>query len=244
MLTWSSRTWTDFRRPPVRAMLVAGAIEQHGPHLPLVTDVLIPERLAQATATSAEVTLLPTLPFGARSHTRTGGGDHFPGGLFVPDRVLEDVVESVVIDAVDAGVGEVFVLSWHYENAQPLWSACRAAHAQRPKSRVTLIDSPGDLMPSSLIDDYPGTFPGWAAEHAAVVETSLMMHLAPELVRDDSLPDKIEYDERPWDVWPDDGRSVPASGVFAPVTGSTAVYGARLFDSMVQGLTQVVTSGT
>lgn len=240
MHRWASATWTEIRDIAGKALLVVGAIEQHGPHLPLSTDVLIPERLAQAATEGTDVALIPTLPFGARSHPRTGGGARFPGGLFLDDSVLTNAIENLVSDAVASGAENVYVLSWHYENSAPLWQGCRAAHLSTG-ARVTLIDSPGDLMDPALIStDYPGEFPGWAAEHAAVVETSLMLYLAPELVRTSAIPvDKPEL-PKPWDLFPEESMTIPDNGVFAPAHASSSEFGQRLFDSMTEGLSRLI----
>jgi creatinine amidohydrolase len=150
------------------------------------------------------------------------------------------VIENIVGDAVASGAEDMFVLSWHYENSAPLWQGCRSAH-RSTGVRTTLIDSPGDLMDPTLVStEYPGDFPGWAAEHAAVVETSLMLHLAPELVRKEAIPDGEPHLPKPWDRWPESDMAIPDDGVFAPAAASSAEYGQRLFASMTEGLSRLL----
>ena len=244
-MLWDERTWVEIDAfPPFVALFPVGAIEQHGPHLPLSTDLVIPQRIAAAVAERTGLALLPALPFGARSRGRTGGGERFSGGLFAEPETLIGLVEGIVADALGAGVRTVFVLSWHYENAPLLWEACRRAQRRAGEgTRVFLVDSPGDLMPAELVgDDYPGEFPGWAAEHAAVVETSLMLHLAPELVRGEAIPDGAPPPAEPWQAFPEDLQTLPDSGAFAPADRSTAAYGARLFEAICDGLVALIES--
>lgn len=235
---WCDLTWPELERAASRVCYFpVGAVEQHGPHLPLSTDVVIPDRMAHAAAERVDGFVLPALPFGARSRPRTGGGSRFPGGLFLENETLSEAVASVASDAIAAGVAKLVVLTWHYENSHPVWDGCRRAHRAAPDVPIVLVDSPGDLMPmADIVAGYPGEFPGWAAEHAAVVETSLMMHLEPSLVREDLVPSEQPVTPEPWDVFPESAMALPGSGVFAPAAGTSARYGEELFDAMVARL--------
>jgi creatinine amidohydrolase len=205
--------------------------------LPLSTDVVIPERLVQEAAERVGGLALPVLPFGARSRPRTGGGARFPGGLFLENDTVASAVASVVADAGRAGAGKVVVVTWHYENSHPVWDGCRRAHLAEPSLAIVLVDSPGDLIrPETITAGYPGTFPGWAAEHAAVVETALMLHLAPGSVREDLIPTETPAAPDPWDTFPESSMRIPESGVFAPAAGASAAYGRELFEEMVSRL--------
>src|SRR5437899_13095477 len=90
-------------RAGVPRVLPVGAIEQHGPHLPLVTDGFIPYELAKRVATGRRVIVAPPMFYGAYSRPRTGGGRHFPGSVGLPGRALEAGVAGVVGDPLPAG---------------------------------------------------------------------------------------------------------------------------------------------
>jgi creatinine amidohydrolase len=231
MTLWPDLTWPELKDAASRTCFMPlGAIEQHGPHLPLSTDVVIPERIVQAAADRVDGLVLPILPFGARSRPRTGGGARFPGGLFLENETLSQAVSSLARDVIAAGARRLIVLTWHYENSHPVWDGCRRAHLSAPDVRIVLVDSPGDLLPmNQFIASYPGEFPGWAAEHAAVVETSLMMYLEPRLVREQLIPS-----DRPPTPEPD--MVLPESGVFAPAAAATPEFGKDLFEMIVERL--------
>src|SRR5438309_1058354 len=72
-------------------ILTVGSFEQHGPHLPLSTDTLIVERLALAVAERVDAVTLPTLPYGAPSRPKSGGGDLFA----VPELPLTTLIPAV-----------------------------------------------------------------------------------------------------------------------------------------------------
>jgi hypothetical protein len=63
----------------VPLLLPVGAVEQHGPHLPLGTDGLIPYELAKLVAGGGRAIVAPPMFYGAYSRPRTGGGRHSPG---------------------------------------------------------------------------------------------------------------------------------------------------------------------
>ena len=75
-------TWMEFARrvkedDPI-VFLPIGATEQHGPHLPLSTDVILPESIALRVAERLGGIVAPSLAYGYKSQPKTGGGNHFP----------------------------------------------------------------------------------------------------------------------------------------------------------------------
>src|SRR5690242_10520326 len=76
-------SWTDYRGQleanDAVVLTPVGAIEQHGPHLPLATDTLIPQRICEAVAVDTGGLVAPALTYGSKSVPRCGGGQHFCG---------------------------------------------------------------------------------------------------------------------------------------------------------------------
>src|SRR3546814_19222152 len=66
---------------------------------------------------------------------------------------------------------------------------------------------------STIARIFPDGFPGVALDHAAVLETSLMLHYHPQMVRLDLIPDNPSADFPPYDMFPPPLPWVPASGV-------------------------------
>src|ERR1700687_5146133 len=62
-------------------VLPVGAVEQHGPHLPLTVDTEIPVRIASMLVERLNVIVAPAIPYGARSLPHSGGGPSFPGPI-------------------------------------------------------------------------------------------------------------------------------------------------------------------
>ncbi len=60
-------------------VIPVGAVEQHGPHLPLTVDTEIPVRIASMLVEKLKVIVAPAVTYGARSLPQSGGGPGFPG---------------------------------------------------------------------------------------------------------------------------------------------------------------------
>jgi creatinine amidohydrolase len=86
---------------------------------------------------------------------------------------------------------------------------------------------------STLAAIFPNGFPGFALEHAAVIETSMMLHLHPELVRVDLIPGEPPADFPPYDMYPPRTDWVPASGVLSSARGASAEKGARICTEVI-----------
>jgi creatinine amidohydrolase len=180
-------TWLEVRteiEAGTPIVLPVGAIEQHGPHLPLGTDGFIPQHIATEAAARRRLIVAPPMFYGAYSRPRSGGGRHFPGSVGLPGRVLEQVVRFVVDDFLRQGFRKVAILNGHFENAWTLLEAAeQASQPYHETSKVLLVNWWDQVGPDDVQNIFGDSFPGWAAEHASITETSMMEALAPQLVR-------------------------------------------------------------
>jgi creatinine amidohydrolase len=261
-------SWPAFQerlRAGAPLVLSVGAFEQHGPHLPLATDSLIAARLAEAVATRVGGLALPTLPYGAPSRPRSGGGERFPAPALTLPTLLA-AVESLAEGALRAGAHAVLVISWHLENAAVLWDALRGPlerwgageNAVQPRNtprgplagrdtgrgpseradgpRALLFEAPWELLGQELEREvFPEGAALWPADHAGRLETALVRHLAPELVGDPPAP--VAFSPRAgYDVLPTPADAVPATGVALDARAVDADLGERCFQAMVAGI--------
>jgi creatinine amidohydrolase len=219
-------------------ILSIGSFEQHGPHLPLSTDAFIAEALATQVAERSGSLALPTVPFGAPSRPRSGGGDVFP----VPDLALTTLiaaVEDLARGALLAGCRWLVVLSWHMENGAALWDALRAPANEIAGAKIQLFDAPWDFLTQELEDDlFPDMEPSWADDHAGRLETAMMLHLAPTLVGEPPAP--VEFVRRHYDVLPTPVDAVPSTGAILDSRGVTADLGQRSTEAIVSGMASAI----
>ena len=88
---------------------------------------------------------------------------------------------------------------------------------------------------ATLDKAFPDGFPGWPLEHAGVMETSMMLHLHPEVVNMDKVPMHPPADFPLHDMYPYDPATVPASGALSSAAVATAEKGKMFMDEYVEG---------
>jgi len=206
-------------RVDLHLLIPLGATEQHGPHLPLNTDTLIATGVAEAVAAGrSDVVVAPALPYGS-------SGEHsgFPGTLSVGQAALQATVIELVRSA--DGFRDVTLLSWHGGNAEPV---ARAVAQLRDEQRLVHLWKPrvesGDA-------------------HAGWVETSLMLALAPALVRDERPVGATQ----PVDVLlprlrQDGVAAVSQNGVLGDARGAAADDGEALLEGFVAEIDSLLDS--
>ena len=161
-------------------MLPLGSMEQHGHHLPLLTDTLIGTEIARrAEAELGDAALfLPTLWVGASDHHRTFAGTVSVGNeVYV--RVLVDVLESLV----GGGFRRIFLLNAHGGNITPGRMALyevQLRHRDTPDLWLAL-SSWWTVAAEQVaaLAEVEQTVVG----HACELETSMVLRVRPELVR-------------------------------------------------------------
>ncbi len=89
-----------------------------------------------------------------------------------------------------------------------------------------------------VFDEVP--FPGWALEHAAVTETSLMMYFAPELVREDKILDTENASPATYFRYPIEKDIVPETGILASAKSSSAARGKIIVDDVIPNIVKIV----
>ncbi len=199
-----------------------GSTEQHGPHLPLDTDTRLAVALAEATATrlaesGVDTVVAPALPYGA-------SGEHagFAGTLSIGQAALEAVLVEMARSADDFAT-VVFVCG-HGGNFEPLQRAVAILEAEQRSALAWFPDVPG------------------GDAHAGDTETSLMMHVAPELVRTSELApgETAPLPELMGRLRRQGIAAVSPSGVLGDPTGASPDRGRQLFEVLVADLVTAI----
>ena len=156
-----------------------GAIEQHGPHLPLDTDTLLAISVAEAIVARAPGTLLgPTLELGCSSHHSA-----FPGTVSLSTQTFVGIVVDVCRSLTRADL-TVVLLNAHGGNRAQLDVALTELAGEGMRAYVFTY---WQLLEDVVVDEL-GDAAANACGHACALETSLMQYLHPEHVRESAIP--------------------------------------------------------
>jgi creatinine amidohydrolase len=241
LLSWVQyRDWVRARAGPV--FVAIGALEQHGPHLPLGTDALLAEAIAAGAAAAVGGLVAPTLPYGYKSQPKCGGGQHFCGTTSLDAGTLVAQVRDMIREFHRHGVERLVLVNGHYENQWHLIEGIDLGLRDCPGSRLSVmrLDYWDFCTAETLAAVFPEGFPGFALEHAAVIETSMMLHLFPQLVRLDLIPEDPPAQFPPYETYPAHVEWVPASGVLSCARGATAEKGLRITTEVIARLAAAV----
>lgn len=241
----SDLTWPEYAARTADQSVVVlpvGALEQHGLHLPLSTDALIAERLAEQLAARINGLILPTLTYGARSLARSGGGEQFPGTVNLDGPTLIALTRDIIREQARHGVTRFVALLGHGENDHFVVEGAELARRDplAANMRVLVLGWWQVLTTNDLVPLFPDTFPGWDREHAARVETALMLALAPDQVRLDRIGPVDDAPVPPYVMLPAPDGHVPTQGSLADPRGATAELGHDLVKIIVERSADIV----
>lgn len=194
---WATMTYADVQDVAERdgsiLIVPVGSIEQHGHHLPTGTDTILVTEMAHLSAERTQddvpVVVLPPIWSGYSPHHLSLGGT-----VSLDLDVLRETLENLADTALENGFDCLLLLNGHGGNASLVSSAVSTigtSHADTEVLGVTYFK-----LAASFIDEIRESDVGGMA-HAGEFETSLMLHLHPELVREDRLDGtqlKSEYE--------------------------------------------------
>jgi creatinine amidohydrolase len=217
--------WTDVRArldQDPRLIVPIGALEQHGPHLPLGTNLHIANHVARAVSDSLGVLRAPPFSYGA-----TNGGGPYPGSAGVRRKTLHRAVNELLAQWEDDGVRTFLIVT-----AQRYEPHLEALLMALTGSAVSSIYDLYQVDVSDLLEGDP------RQEHAGEMETSLMLHLAPTLVHRDRFADFIpdrqairRYTRRRAPTPPKDSQ-----GVLGAPSRASSDKGKAIFERLVSAL--------
>ena len=226
-----------------------GACEQHGPHLPLITDTFFAENILIKTLEGLPqempIWMMPSQSIGFSPEHQA-----FPGTLSLSANVLLSLVTDIGQQIASMGFQRLVFFNAHGGQIGLLQAVSRQLRIQCPSLAVlpcflwSGVPGLGELLPDKEVEE---------GLHAALAETSLMWHMAEELVRQDHLFNKKNSNE---DVvstpkgWSLEGASpcawltedLSSSGVIGDASSSNPKLGAALESALIDHWKSLFTS--
>lgn len=229
MIEAASSAWPDVAAALAGGIgvLPFGALEQHGPHLPLATDTLTAEHVARGVAEALDAVLLPAIPYG-----ETWNNAGYPGTVSLAPATVAAIASDIARAVTGAGARALVVVNGDWGNRAPL--AAAASALDEGGIRMLVLDYPGYEEAADAVQQSPRAAPGLSIRHAEEIETSTTLAIAPELVRRDR--EVAEYPRFPADFGtrPMQLHPFSRSGVFGDPRPATAQKGRAVLDATVE----------
>jgi creatinine amidohydrolase len=221
--TLATAAWPEISDRPL-VLMPLGAIEQHGPHLPLHTDAVIAEAVATRVAQllrDENVVVAPVQAYGA-------SGEHqmFSGTSSIGTDALRLLVIELV-RSMSTWSGRIVLVNAHGGNVTALTDAV-----------IRLLDEGHDVV-------WVPCAAGEVDAHAGYTETSLMLHLRPSTVRlDRAEPGNTAPIEELWPTLRHEGiGAASANGVLGDPTGASPDVGARCLEAIADNVATLIRVG-
>ncbi len=216
-------------------LLPIGAVESHGEHLPAGTDNILAERLADALietiGDATPVLRLPVVPFG-----QVWSLADAPGSFGVTNATVTNVLLDIARSAKAKGLATVVVINAHLGNAAAIRDAQRLAKDEA----ITMANFfyPGAERAIARVRERPEAH--GAFMHACEIETSYMLHLAPESV--DMSKATENYPEFPddFDIVPYRWTEFSESPVLGDPRAASADKGKAILDEVLVNMAKQI----
>jgi len=239
---WGELSWPEAQarlKEVDVAMLPVGAIEQHGPHLPLDTDAFDARYLAEQVAASCrdpKPFVLPLIPYGVSYHH-----DDFSGTLSISNDAIARIVYDIGISAARNGITKLVIINAHGGNSASLHFAAQMIN--RDARIFTCVDT-GETSDTDIesMAQTPSDI------HAGEIETSTTLATRPELVQMDKARRYVpRFSSRYLDFsskrsvdWYARTARLSRSGVMGDPSQASKEKGERIWAVMIKNLVEFV----
>ena len=237
-MKWHQLTWEEIgqliEQGMDTAILPIGATEQHGPQLGCGMDAEIAYHLCSNVAEQTGAVMLPTMPYGCS----IGHSQRWPGTLALDPKIMIDFVKQIGDWVYTSGFRRLFIINSHYTNFAPLRCALEMLRAEYDGFMVCVMNSwdVSDRVRRQHFHDADD----W---HANDAETSLMMALAPNMVREDKVKDSDDEDRTQGCVFSHPVNRTSKNGVTGLPSLASEKKGKELFNMMVEDLSAIIRKG-
>ncbi len=245
-MIWDQLTSGDIKSlgPGIPVVLPMAATEQHGAHLPLATDRLIGEHFTRRLhqIIPDQVLILPSIGIGCSDHHMD-----FSGTLTLSHQAFTQQVQEVVQSVIHHGFTNIILLNSHGGNQGVGQVIVENLGYKYPDCELVMT-SWWQLARTGLLEITETGFGGTG--HAGEFETSLMMLIAPDLVKTDKIANGENQEGYSWseaDMLHGPKAShyrtmkqLTTNGVFGDPRAASVEKGERITEVVVERLSKIV----
>ncbi len=228
-----SRAAEVLKTTPI-AILPVGAVEVHGNHLPLCTDTLLAEGVAQKVCERLEnAVILPSIGYG-----QVWSLADFPGCINIPNDILAGMIAAIGESLHKSGVRKLAVINGHVGNATAIKQASRMIY-DKCDLKTYCFTYPGAEEAIGRV--CTSKRPHKTYFHACEIETSYMLYLAPEHVDMSRAISNYPAFPEDFDVTPSPWSAVMNTAVMGDATAASAEKGQAIIDAVVEKICRILT---
>ena len=241
---WEQMKWPEIAeklKVMDTAILPCGAIEQHGPHLPVDVDHFDAYYMAKAIAercSGIKPFVLPPIPYGVSYHH-----SEFKGTISVSNNALAALIHDIGMSLAHNGIKKIVILNGHGDNKPTLTFAAQLINRDAKIFVCVETGETSDIDLYDLIDTHNDI-------HAGEIETSTTLALRPELVdMDKAVDETLDLENEYLDFTSDRGVSwyahtqrLSRSGVIGNATKATAEKGHQMWEISIQKMVEFIES--
>jgi len=222
-------------------VLSVASVEQHGPHLPVITDT----RTAWEISIRAARTASATMPVLVLPGMWTGMSEHhlpFGGTISLSFAEFRGVLAGVVRSLRAIAFGRLLIVNGHGGNVEPLAVSARELAVEYG---LPVVATTPWFIAAKEVAELMET--GSGPQHACEAETSVMLAMVPDLVRTDKLEEAMRQAPPPLGsrregfsrFWSFSERA-PVTGVRGDPRPATAAKGGKMLDAMAAALAEAM----
>lgn len=215
------------------AILPIGAVEAHGPHLPLGTDNYLAERLSERIAKKTGAFVLPTLPYG-----QVWSLKNFSGSINVSNDSLISMLVDIGTSLYDQGFRVFAMINGHLGNAVALKEAARKLYSLHPDFKILYLFYPGVKKVTEEVRETPSAHASYF--HACEIETSYMLYLAGEYVDMSRAITDIPDIPMSADVTPTPWEEFTSSAVLGDAKIATREKGEKIIEVAIENMVKLI----
>lgn len=230
MYRYEEMTWPEAKEriPAAKGVIIAlGSVEQHGPHLPLGTDMYMGAEVASRVGQLTDCLVLPVIPFG-----QVWSAKDFPGTISLSHETLCSLLVDISLSLHHHGARSIIMITGHSGNAGVMKDAARVLYDHHSIEEVYYYAYPDKKKLAEGIMESP--FWNDRLMHSAEMETSMMLAAKPEKVHMEravceypEIPAALDFKTIPWSKY-------SKTGVFGDATLATKEKGEEYLERMVR----------
>lgn len=231
MIRWDNLTFTELEKlinDKTVVILPVGSVEEHGPHLPLNSDMIQPNYISEKVSDRIGAIVLPPISYG---WTKTMNS--FTGTISINFDTLKNLVFDILNAVCNSGIKNIVILSGH---ASKLHMAALNLAADNVMDRYKV-----KIMVLSDYDiayEYRGKLVPETDSHAGIIETSRVLAIAPELVKKDWKYERKNTEKKYMVL--KDIRDYYTYGTLSDPTGASSELGTQLNNLIINRLVDYI----